>query len=556
LTQELAPAAVLARYPAHAGTIASLLGARVAVQPQQPALIFERRCWSYAALERASVHVAQVLAAHGIGRADPVALIATNSDVAALVFLACARLGAVFVPLNPAATSADLEYLLGHARPKLILVQPADLERSAEVARGVAPRAQVLSLAGFGLEASDAPALAELLARLAQEAMRAAEARTDVAAGAAEDRGHADDPVVVIYTSGTTGFPKGVVHTQRTYILAAEGFVARMHLQPDDRLLTALPFFHINALFYSLGGALAAGGALITTARFSASQFWTLAAETGATEFNFLAAVGNILMNRPRSEYDPRHRLAKLYGGPISERMHRVFREEFNVPMLVEGYGMTEIPGACCNPFAGPHKAGSIGRPAIHPNYPGEFSQLRVVDEEGRDLPVGAVGELVVRTPMLFKEYLHDPAQTAAAFRDGWFLTGDLVRRDEDGYFYFVARKKDIIRRRGENISGAELDRIISDHPQVAEAAAIGVPAELGEEEILVVVVPKAGGLSPQELIEWCRGRLAPMKVPRFVTLAEALPHTPSHRVAKHRLKSDAGLIARAYDAERRGAGS
>jgi crotonobetaine/carnitine-CoA ligase len=363
-----------------------------------------------------------------------------------------------------------------------------------------------------------------------------------------------EDALVVIYTSGTTGFPKGVVHTHRTYILAAEGFVSRMYLQSGERLLTVMPFFHINALFYSFGGALACGGALVTTARFSASQFWKLAADSGATEFNFLAAVGNILMNRPRSELDPRHRIGKLYGGPISERMHQVFREDFHVAVLLEGYGMTEIPGACCNPFLGPHKAGSIGLPAVHPSYPGAFSQLRIVDEDGRELPDGAVGELVVRTPMLFKEYLHDPKQTAAAFRDGWFLTGDLARRDSDGYFYFVARKKDIIRRRGENISGAELDRVISDHPQVQEAAAIGVPAELGEEEILVVVVPKPGGVQPRELVEWCRGRLPPMKVPRYVVLADALPHTPSHRVAKHRLKADSGLLARAWDAERRDA--
>ncbi|MGH8227852.1 MAG: AMP-binding protein, partial [Steroidobacteraceae bacterium] len=362
-----------------------------------------------------------------------------------------------------------------------------------------------------------------------------------------------DDPAVVIYTSGTTGFPKGVVHTHRTYILAAEGFVARMHLQPSERLLTVMPFFHINALFYSFGGAIASGGTVITVPKFSASQFWNLAAQTGATEFNFLAAVGSILLNRPRSEFNPAHRITKLYGGPISERMDQVFREEFHVPALIEGYGMSEIPGACCNPFLGPHKAGSIGKPAIHPTLSGEFSQLHVVSGDGRELPPGEIGELVVRTPMMFKEYLDDPQQTAAAFRDGAFLTGDLVRRDADGYFYFVARKKDIIRRRGENISGAELDRIVTDHPDVAEAAAIGVPSELGEEEILMVVVPRRpGGLEPRALVEWCRGRLAPMKVPRYIVLAESLPHTPSHRVAKHRLKSDASLLARAFDAQGR----
>ena len=535
-SSQLSPAEVLALYPPHAGTIPAFLATRVRVHPERLALKVEQRTWTFRELEEGSALLARVLERRGIERGDRLVLITLNSDLSVVLFLAAARIGAIFIPLNPAATRSDLEYLLGHSRARLIAVQPADLERVREVATALGHDSQIVSLAEWGLGAASA---AGVLERLQGEELAAPRAPA----------GEGEDAVVVIYTSGTTGFPKGVVHTQRTYILAAEGFVARMHLQPGERLLTVMPFFHINALFYSLGGAIAAGGTLVTVPKFSASQFWNFAAETGATEFNFLAAVGNILINRPRSEFNPGHRIRKLYGGPISERMDRVFREEFNVPELIEGYGMTEIPGACCNPFLGPRKAGSIGRPAVHPNYPGEFSQLRVVDDEGRDVAPGAVGELVVRTPMLFREYLDDPAQTTAAFRDGWFLTGDLARRDAEGYFYFIARKKDIIRRRGENIAGAELDRIISDHPEVLEAAAIGVPSELGEEEILVVVVPRsAGRLTPQDVLEWCRARLAPMKVPRFIVLADALPHTPSHRVAKHLLKLDKSLRERAVD--------
>jgi len=535
---QFSPAAVLALYPPHAGTIPSFLAARTGVRPDQLVLQVEHRRWTFRELEEASALLARVLRRRGIGRGERLALITLNSDLSIILFLAAARIGAIFIPLNPAATGADLTYLLDHSRARLIVAQPADVERVRDVVSALAQDAQIVSLAEWGLAAQGARAVIEQL-------------RSLELAETAPDSARPDDAVVVIYTSGTTGFPKGVVHTQRTYILAAEGFVARMYLQPDERLLTVMPFFHINALFYSFGGAVAAGGRLITTPRFSATQFWNLAAETGATEFNFLAAVGNILMNRPRTEFNPEHRIRKLYGGPISARMEQVFREEFRVTELIEGYGMTEIPGACCNPFLGPRKPGSIGRPAVHPDYPGDFSELRIVDDEGRELPDGRVGELVVRTPMMFKEYLDDPAQTAAAFRDRWFLTGDLARRDEDGYFYFIARKKDIIRRRGENIAGAELDRVIADHPDVLEAAAIGVPAELGEEEILVIVVPRAAGqLEAQDIVDWCRGKLASMKVPRFIAFAESLPHTPSHRVAKHLLKSDRSWLARAIDME------
>jgi crotonobetaine/carnitine-CoA ligase len=213
---------------------------------------------------------------------------------------------------------------------------------------------------------------------------------------------------------------------------------------------------------------------------------------------------------------------------------------------------MSEVPGVLNNPFPGPWRVGSMGKPSQHPDRRVALAQVKVVDDEGRDVPDGETGELVVRTPIVMQGYWREPAQTAAAFRDGWFLTGDLARRDADGYFWFVARKKDIIRRRGENISGAELDRVIGSHPDVIEAAAIPVPSELGEDEILVAVVRKPGStLDAQAVADWCRERLAPIKVPRYVVFAESLPHTPTHRVAKFRMREDATLRERAVDLDR-----
>jgi crotonobetaine/carnitine-CoA ligase len=354
---------------------------------------------------------------------------------------------------------------------------------------------------------------------------------------------------VFIYTSGTTGFPKGVMHGQRTLLLAGEGFVQRMHLQPDDRLLCILPMFHINALFYSLAGALAAGATLTLLPRFSASTFWRDVARTRATECNTIAAVSNILLRRPRSEFVPGHALRKIYGAPFTAETYEVFDREFGVPTLIEGYGMSEIPGALNNPFSGPHKIGSMGKPSTHPDPAVQLAQLKVVDDDGHELPHGQVGELVVKTPLLMQGYYRDPQQTQAALRDGWFLTGDLARRDNDGYFWFVARKKDIIRKRGENISGAELDRVVESHPLVLQAAAIPVPDPLGEDEILIAVVPKPGEtVTAQQVADWCRQHLAPIKVPRYVTVVESLPLTPTLRVAKYQMRFDASLRARAID--------
>jgi crotonobetaine/carnitine-CoA ligase len=538
---ELSPAAVLALYPPHADTIPTLLASRATATPEKAALEFESRVWTYAALDEVSTLLALAAAQRGVNKGDRIALVSVNTDLSVIVFLAAAKVGALFVPLNPAATDDDLQYMLSHSRASVVVCQPEDLERTRTIVDRIdnGPT-RVIDLNELGLGSPDVETLIASIRRLAAGPEEAVLPEIGP-----------DDHAIVIYTSGTTGFPKGVVHSQSNYVLAAEAFVARLHLQPADRLLTLLPFFHINALFYSLGGALAAGGTAITARRFSASRFWSLAVETRATQFNFLAAVGSILIKRPRSEFNAAHGIRKMYGAPISEEMLRVFNTEFNVPWLVEGYGMTEIPGAACNPFLGPHKLGSIGVAAVHQRFPGNFSALRVADDSGRELPAGETGELLVRTPIVFKEYLDDPEQTDAAFRDGWFLTGDLARRDDEGYFYFVARKKDIIRRRGENISGAELDRVVSSHPDVLEAAAIGVPSDLGEEEILIVVVRKPDvQLEAAHIIEWCRTHLAPMKVPRYVAFAEFLPHTPSHRVAKHRLKAQPDLLAHAVDTQ------
>ena len=192
---------------------------------------------------------------------------------------------------------------------------------------------------------------------------------------------------------------------------------------------------------------------------------------------------------------------------------------------------------------------GPVGR---HPDPARPWAQCRVVDDDGHDVAANVEGELWVKTPIVMQGYFRDEEQTREAFVDGWFRTGDIVRRDEDDYYYFVCRKKDIIRRRGENIAGAELDRVIGDHPAVHEAAAVAVPAELGEDDILAAVVLKPGAVADaQEIARWCREHLAPQKVPRYVLFVDALPHTPTHKVAKMVLKADKTLRQRAVDLEK-----
>ena len=526
----LSPRAVLDFYGRESETLPDWFRARCERRPHASVVRFRHREWTYAELDRARVACAGLLARHGIRAGDTVAFCAANSDLTVVFFLACASAGALFVPLNAALTDTELGWMLEHAAPQLVLAEDAQSVRLNGLLARMAHRPALLALEGLGLDAADPGAVCERLG----EGVFEDSSQTELSG---------DTPLVVVYTSGTTGFPKGVLHSHHNYLWAAEAFVERMHLQAGERLLTVLPFFHINALFYSLGGALAAGACVIIAEGFSASRFWDFATETGATQFNTLAAVGGILCKRPRHEFNANHRLCKIYGGPISPEVETVFREEFGVTHVIEGYGMSEIPGACNNPFDGLHKPGSMGLPARHPRR-GAFVEMRVIDEAGQVCRDNEPGELEVRTPIVFKGYLHDEAQTQAAFREGWFRTGDVVRRDADGYFFFVARRKDIIRVRGENVSGAELDRVLGEHPAIAEAAVIGVPAAVGDEDILAVLVPRAERPSFDEVAHWARQHLAAIKIPRLWVWAEHLPHTPSHRVAKHLLRQDSALLA------------
>lgn len=531
------PLDVLRLYPPHEGTLASMLRSRAGVALAREFIVYQEISYSYAQVLDEVGRTAAVLAARGVRAGDRLGVMSLNHPSSVLVLFALAGLGAIMVPLNPDYGVEEARYVLAHAEVCGVICSPDALPtvRAASDMLDGMPWL-MLNEAGAELPAPAAWPVLSVLARACSEPAPPMPTNPDATC-------------VFIYTSGTTGFPKGVMHSQRSLLTAGEGFVERMHLQPTDRLLCVLPMFHINAIFYSLAGALAAGATLILEPKFSASRFWATVKETGATEVNTIAAASSILVRRPRGEYVSGHRLQKIYGAPFDEEIYRVFQREFQVPTLIEGYGMSEIPGALNNPFPGPHKVGSMGRPSRHPNPAVALAELRIADEAGQFLPVGQVGELVVRTPLVMQGYFKDEVQTRAAFRDGWFLTGDLAYVDADNYFWFVARKKDIIRRRGENISGAELDRVIGQHPAVLEAAAIPVPSELGEDDILVAVVPRPGmTLGHEEIAQWCRERLAAIKVPRYVALVDALPHTPTHRVAKFKLRDDASVRALAVD--------
>ncbi len=524
------PLEVLRRYAAHNYTLHAAFSSRAARDPQREFIFFNGTSWSWQVFGTAVERTARLFLSRGIRKGDRVAVMARNCDGHPLALFALARIGAIMVPVNPEFGVTEAKYVFHHAEVSAVLAASDTLTVARQAAGGLATPPW---FALFDNAQDGVPLLSELAASAPNVALPA-----DITA---------DDTVLIVYTSGTTGFPKGAMHSQRSFVTGGEAFVQRVYLQDDDRVMVVLPMFHINANFYSLAGTLAAGATLIIVPKFSASTFWHTAADTRATEVNIIEAMGTILQNRPRSEYRADHRIRAVYG--VRGSYADTFRNEFGIPVLIGGYGMTEIPGVTCNPVEGVQKWHTMGPVGRHPDPARPWAQCRVVDDNGYDVADDVEGEMWVKTPIVMQGYFRDAEQTRAAFHEGWFKTGDLVKRDADGYYSFVTRKGDIIRRRGENIAGAELDRVIGAHPAVHESAAVAVPAELGEDDILVCVVLKPGAVaSARDIAQWCRERLAPQKVPRYVRFMAELPHTPTGKVLKQKLKADETLKSGAMD--------
>lgn len=526
---------VLKLYRKHDFTLFDALCSRLEKDPQRLFCIYAGQTYTWQQFHDDVNKAVLLFQRQGIQKGDRFGVMARNQYAHAVLLFALSKLSAIMVPINPDFSVGEASYVLQHADLFGLALDEHGLDHALMALKEKKLNPWLISLVQTNKELpQEIPQFKDLLDGITLESGLVQEAL-------------ADDTCIIIYTSGTTGFPKGVMHSQRSFLLAGEAFVERVYLQPSDRVMIVLPMFHMNALFYSVSGVIASGCAMVVQPRFSASEFWIQATRTQATVVNIIEAACNILKARSRSEFREDHQLRCAYG--VRQSAQTAFREEFKVPYFVSGYGMTEIPGVTCSPYGGLQKPGSMGPEGKHPDPAQAWAKCKVVDELGQEVPTGQVGELIVQTPIVTQGYFRDEVQTQQAFRDGWFLTGDLVTCDEDGYYTFVSRKKDIIRRRGENIAGAELDRVVLEHPSVAEVATIAVAAELGEDEILVaVVLKKDAQMGHQDVANWCAQKLSAMKVPRFVIFMDALPYTPTNKVAKAVLRADTTLRQRAVD--------
>lgn len=450
---------------------------------------------------------AAALRSIGIGAGDRVLVTPRNTPDYLLSWFALMEVGAIEVPLNPKSSASEIAGFVRQVRPALIVTDP-ELASTVDAA---------VIEAGVAVSCVDVGALYE--------------AEAD---GRGPVRVDEFDVAVMIPTSGTTGRSKLVMQTHLAYVMAGEGFPFWMQLTADDRLLTSLPLFHINAPAYSTLGSLGARASLALLPGFSATTFLDDARAFDATEFNSIGAMLEILVRQPERPDDADNPIRRCYTGPSPDREHQLEIERRFGFEIVCGYALSESPYALIWRH-GERPYGTLGSARQHPVL-GHVNDARATSD-GRVLGTGEEGELELRNPVIMRGYYEMPDETAAVIVDGWLRTGDLVRVNSDETYTFLGRIKEVIRRRGENLSPTEVEAVLERHPDVVEAAVIGVPSDLSEEDVKAFVVPTPGRTPDVAAVHaFAREHLAAYKVPRYIEVVADLPHTATDRLAKHKL--------------------
>ncbi len=493
--------------------IHTLLERRIDKTPKKRFLTVPESTYTYREVGLQSRQYASALSTLGVTPGDRVGLFLPNGGPFLFTFFGAAFLGAVTAPSNPEYTSRELAHSLTLSRPE-ILITTSDLLDVVETATIDSSVEEVL-VTDDESEYESLPALAH-------------ESDPD---GFEPSNADASAVAVHVYTSGTTGPPKAVEGTHENWTKSAIDFQKRMGFTHSDTLLTALPLFHANAQIYTTLGAVAAGAEAVIYEKFSSSNWWDWCRRHDVTEFNAMGSMLKMLDNLPESDMDAQNPVEYVFSAGTPPELIEPFETRFGL-RVVEGYSLSEDPLLMLNP-TDPEKRriGSVGLP------PAEKA-IRIVDDDGNEVERGERGEITMQCPALMSGYHDQPEKTAEAIRDGWFYTGDYGKIDSDGFVYFIDRKKDIVRRGGENISSHEVEGVIKSLDGVDEVAVIPRPDEFYVEVVKALVrkTPDAD-VEPEDIVAAVEGELASFKVPEYVEFVEEFPYTPTGKVQKQQLR-------------------
>ena len=491
----------------------------------------------------------------GVAKGDRVCLFLPNVPEFHYCWFGLSLLGAISVPVNVAYKRDEAAYIFDNSGATAIVTHRT-LREVAEAAAQISPTVAHKLLVTTPLDsASETDPQPNMWAEASNPGWQDFGAFLEEAQELVETpQVSPRDTSMLVYTSGTTGNPKGVQVTHLMYVSAGQGFAYWTEASEADRFFTCLPFFHANAQYYSTMGSLAAGATLVVAERFSASRFWDQVRAANATVVNFIGMMMPVLSKQPESDLDRANNVRLFYGSPaFSPEFLQSFQQRFDTDIIV-GFGMTETCYGAIEKMGQARRPNSSGQPRLHPD-PAFPNEIRIVDDDGNQAPAGQPGEITINNPAVMPGYWRNQEQTDLALKDGWLQTGDLGWLDEEGFLYFVDRKKDVIRRRGENISSQEVEDVIKRHPSVLDCAVIAVPSELGEDEVKAYVTPRPPTtVDGETVVRWCAENLAYFKVPRYIEVRDELPRTPSLRVRKDILRQEReDLTAGCFDREAAG---
>ncbi len=494
--------------------------------PTKSAFIFQSQQTSYQELNGAVTKLASQLEALGCKKGDHIALITGNSPHFIIGLYAALRIGAVVVPINPMYTIPEMLYILKNGHVKTVIMLDVLIPKFVEMEKDLPAITNYIACESGKMGQFDSNLLSGKIKSFA----------TLVSNGNLDYKPpiiNEGDTALILYTSGTTGHPKGAMLSHKNLYSNAKDVADYLQMNEDDRVVAALPMFHVFCLTVSLNAPLMNGGTVLIVPKFSPHAVFELTKTYEATIFAGVPTMYNYLLQAGIPDHKADFSSVRLCisgGASMPVALLKNFEKTFGV-IISEGYGLSEAsPVTCFNPLDRPRKPGSIGTSIKN-------VENKVVDEFGEVLPPGEVGELIVRGPNVMKEYYQMPEETAVTLKDGWLYTGDMARMDDEGYFYIVDRKKDMILVGGYNVYPREVEEVLYAHPLVAETAVIGVPDPEAGEAVVSFVVAKDASLTEEMLRDFCKEQLAPYKIPSKFEFIEELPKNTTGKIMRRSLR-------------------